>query len=144
MYTYPYFFLGFETDIRNISPKLVGDLSIFKRFTFEDAIKAPDLLTVKSVNLICGIPEEINPNEPASVCNYKPIFLKDFIASGGYVMPEAAIHDRRNLKIYMNGNIAEEGEDYEIEVGAHRIKILWEVIKPTDVFSFVIPMKMGA
>ena len=141
--TYPYFFLGFESEIRDIKIEMVGDLSIYRRFTFEEAIAIPGKTVIKAVYMICGTPDPMIENEPSSACSYKPIKMRQFVDNNGLVLTQANLNDRRNSKVYINGKDAIEKEDYEIILKENRIKILWDHIKDSDTFSFRLPMRSG-
>lgn len=139
---YPYFFLGFEEFIKNINQDMIGDLSLFKRFSFEEAIILPKLDVMKSIQIIAGTPSPIDPNNPGSACSYNPIKLSEFMESNCLVIPEANLNDKRNLKVYINGVIAEENEDYKIIPKENKIQILWAQIKKDDIFSYSIPLRL--
>jgi hypothetical protein len=145
MFPYPYFFLGFSFPIQDLDPedltKKLSDLSLFRRFTFEEASVAPTEDEVKSISIICGTPKEIVVGEPLTVCEYRPILLEDFISCGGQVLTQADLSDKNNLKIYMNGEIAVEDEDYTLDIKNKKINILWDLVKDTDIFSYSIPFK---
>jgi hypothetical protein len=142
---YPYFLLGFSFTIQSLDPdnfaEDLASMKLFRRFTWEEGMACPDLDTVKSVNIMCGTPKEINPEEPLTVCEYTPIKLEEFIAAGCKVPAQADLFDKNNIKIYLNGEIAVEGEDFVLDNVNHIVKIMWDVIKETDVFSYSIPLK---
>jgi hypothetical protein len=145
MINYPYFFLGFSFNVNEIDPtsfeENLSKLKLFRRFTYEEAIAPVGEDVVQSILVLCGTPKPVNPGEPLSTCEYTPILLKDFIASGCRVIPEANLYDTNNLKVYINGCVAVDGEDFAIDNYHNVIKILWDSIKDTDVFSFSISLK---
>jgi hypothetical protein len=144
--TYPYFFLGFSFDIGSIDPdnlySMLENMSLFKRFSLEEINTPVSEDVVRSIQVMCGQAKEINPDEPMSTCEYNPIKLVDFLACDGKVVDGADLKDTNNLKVYLNGQVAELGEDYELDSINQKINILWDDIEDTDLFSFSIPMKI--
>jgi hypothetical protein len=142
---YPYFLLGFDFKITELDPEALTEaltkMSLFRRFTWEEAYLPEDGDTVRSIQMMCGKPRDINPEEPLSTCEYAPIPLKTFVDCGGIVLPEADLKDRNNIKVYLNGKPAEYEEDYVFDYSTWAIKILWNEIRDIDMFSFSIPFK---
>lgn len=145
--SYPYFFLGFSFKLSDIDPKTfetsLSKMRLFRRFTYEEAMAPCEQDQVKSVSVICGTPHQYDEASPLSNCEYAPILLKDFIASGGRVIPEANLCDINNLRVYINGNAALPGEEYALDTAHNVIQILWDYVKDTDVFSFSAVLKSG-
>lgn len=128
---YPYFYIGFDLDINSIKAEELN-IDMFKVLTEEEALAKCSIGNFKTVQIIAGTPDGVG-------IGYKPIKLQDFIDSGS-VLPNSYcnLKEKRNIQVYLNGRVAEDGEDYEITKDS--IRILWDVINQTDVFSFSIPI----
>jgi hypothetical protein len=134
---YPYFYLGLEINIEQISQETLTDPTVWRTFTKEEITVPCDPNMLRIVQAIGGTPI---PDKPS--VEYTHIGLKEFISTGGVIPEECDLTDIQNIRIYFNGKPAEEGEDYELVHKEHKIKILWDKIEDTDIFSFSLPLKV--
>lgn len=139
MNNYPYFYIGYDLKISDFSTTNFS--TIFKRMTLEELRIEPKNGFVKGGFVLCGSPRVEESTQIQDILNFSNIRLQDFIDADGMLPPGCDLSKPSEVEIYING-ISVKQDVYKIDNLQYKIKILWDIIRPKDSFTFKIPVAL--